>query len=253
VSQYGLRTGGHAIVDAARCHGCGHPARIHNPAGCVFGQCECVVARAELMPDAPRLEVPDGIVSTPAVKAPAPSNGGGGHAAQGRPVEADAAAAAPVVPVRPSSAWDPPKLRPLPPLPGAGTPRTAPMPGEVATPDESVARQVDDIIAAAKLAARKRPRRSDARPAAPTAQVSRAVVGEPGAVGEVAVAPTSAAATKPEPDPFDWEPFLARALYVSARWYCPKCHHWPVNPGACPGCRKPLQAVYHVTIPRSAA
>lgn len=48
----------------------------------------------------------------------------------------------------------------------------------------------------------------------------------------------------------DPELLFSVALYVSERWYCPACHHWPLNPGACPGCRAPLQAVYHATIHR---
>lgn len=86
-----VNSGGSGILDAARCPACGHPTRIHNVVGCVSGPCECLVTRTELMPDAPRLEVPDGIESTPAAKATAP-------------------AAAPVAPVRPPPTWDPPKL-----------------------------------------------------------------------------------------------------------------------------------------------
>lgn len=43
---------------------------------------------------------------------------------------------------------------------------------------------------------------------------------------------------------------FAHAVYVSTRWYCPRCHEWPLDPGACATCRAPLQAVYHATIPR---
>lgn len=61
-----ISTGSAGILDAARCPACSHAARIHNAAGCVSAQCECNTSRAELMPDAPRLEVPDGVESTPA-------------------------------------------------------------------------------------------------------------------------------------------------------------------------------------------
>lgn len=44
---------------------------------------------------------------------------------------------------------------------------------------------------------------------------------------------------------------LDRALYCVARWYCPRCHYWPSDPGACESCRGPLSAVYLATIPRS--
>lgn len=134
--------------------------------------------------------------------------------------------------------------------PGAGWARAkaelGDMVPEITAEDEA---RLDEIIAAGKAAA-KRPRRTPARPAAPTAQVSRAVVGERDAAeGVAAVVLPDAAATDPEP--LDLEPFLAQALYVSSRWYCPECHHWPLDPGACPACRGPLQAVYHVTVPRS--
>lgn len=44
---------------------------------------------------------------------------------------------------------------------------------------------------------------------------------------------------------------LDRALFAAARWYCPSCHDWPLDPGACLVCRGPLQPVYLATIPRS--
>lgn len=241
-----IKSGGHQIVDSARCPACGHLARIHNVVGCVSGPCECAVTRSELMPDAPRLEVPDGIESTPAVKATPPADSDGGHAAQGRPGQADASAAPPVVPVRPSSAWDPPKVAPLPPLPGAGVPRTPPIVA-APTPDADVERQADGIIAAGKAAARKRPRPSTARPAPACAPGSDAVVGELDAVEEVAVASTSAAAA----GPLDLEPFLNGALTYYAAWACPT---HPVqrrhDPGAC-DCGRALVPVYVVVHPRS--
>lgn len=242
-----LNQGSGGVMDAARCHGCGHPARIHNRVGCVSGPCECVVTRAELMPDAPRLEVPVGVVSTPAAppSAPAPPS----------VAAAPAPAVAPAAPAGPVGA--PPAPVELPPwLPGAGVPRVKPTPApivEVTTPDEDVVRRVDEIIAAGKLAARKRPRRTDARPAASPALVSAAVVGERDAVGEVAATdlegPVAATVT---PEPLDLEPFLSAAVYSYAAWYCDRCHQRRHDPGACPDCRRTLQPVYVAIIPRSA-
>lgn len=230
-------------MDAAKCPACGHNARVHNRVGCVFGPCECAVTIGELNPGAPRLEVPDGIISTPAAPpaAPAPPP----VAAAPAPAVAPAAPAGPV--------GEPPAPVELPPwLPGAGVPRVKPTPApivEVTTPDEDVVRQVDEIIAAGKLAARKRPRRTDARPAASPALVSAVVVGERDAVGEVAVAAGDVAAT--EPEPLDLAPFLNASLTYYAAWACTvhplQRRH---DPGACPDCRRALTAVYNVVIPR---
>ncbi len=253
-------------------------------------------------------EAPDAPAAPPAESTPSPV----------------AAAPAPAAP--PAAASEPVREQPaprpvtvdLPPwLPGAGVPHVKRKPApvvEVTTPDESVGRQVDAIVAAGKVAARKRPRRSDARPAAPSALGPAAAVGEHDAAKEVTAGSgaTGPAVTDPpldqfracpagcgwtqeptefddevglrasraqhlrshepwapvasggfvrwepvpstaqvSPGPVNFEPLLAASLYVSSRWYCPKCHHWPLDPGACPGCRKPLQPVYNVTIPRS--
>lgn len=186
--------GGSGILDAARCHGCGHLARIHNVVGCVSGPCECAVTRAELMPDAPRLEVPDGIESTPAAP-PAEST------------------APPVVAA---------------PTPAAAPAAPAPVRAEAAEP------AADRVVA-------------------PVAATSRSVptVASVAPLDDLpAWDPPKLPPVRPMPAPFDFGPFLARALWVSSRWYCPACHNWPLDPGACAVCRRPLQAVYNVTIPR---
>jgi hypothetical protein len=149
------------------------------------------------------------------------------------------------------------------------------MPAPALTAEEE--REAAELLAAVEampVAVVKAPRRRTPRPAASRA-LGAAVVGEDDAVEDVAAASTNAAAAEPpptaepwlpgrepahwdpppavvrlSPPPLDYGPLLAAALYVSARWYCPRCHHWPLNPGACPGCRQTLQAVYHDTIPR---
>ena len=220
---------------------CGHVRTKHKVAGssviCRVCACHAFTVPAE--------ETTDASAAPPAEPAP-PS-------VAAAPASA-VASAAPAGPV-----GEPPAPRPvaveLPPwLPGAGVPRVKRQPVpivEVTTPDEDVARQVDDIVAAGKAAARKRPRRTPTRPAVSPALVSAAVVGERDAVEEVTAAILPAAVTDPpEPEPLDYGPFLARALWVSARWYCPHCHSWPANTGACLTCSQPLQAVYLVTVPR---
>lgn len=340
-----------ALAGVGLCSTCRHPVRLHGDLGCAKGECECGSTGADLRagvatvpartvpPSAAELAHldvvctcehrrtehtvtgshvqckvcrcggftpggPDAPVAPPSKPTPPPV------AAAPAPAVAPAAPAGPV--------GEPPAPRPVaaepPPwLPGTGVPyvKPTPAPPVAATPDVDVARQVDAIVAAGKLAARKRPRLQTARPAVPTAHGSRAVVGEPDAVEEVAAAPPPAATAEPHtpgagwarakaelgdmvpdltdedearadeiiaaasswvpgrpaavavhwdpppacvrlsPPPLDFGPLLAAALYVSARWYCPRCHQWPLNPGACPGCHKTLQAVYHVTIPRS--
>lgn len=171
------------IADAARCPGCSHPARIHNVAGCVHGQCECAVTRVELGLAGPKLEVPDAPVAPPAEPAPP------------MPAALRAPAVAPTEP--------------------------APVRAEAAGPAGDLV--VEQVAPAAS---------------APVT-TGRFVRWEP--------VPATVQVT---PSAVDFEPLLAAALYVSARWYCPRCHHWPLNPGPCPGCRQTLQAVYHVTIPR---
>jgi hypothetical protein len=243
-----ISAGSAGILDAARCHGCGHLARIHNAVGCVSGPCECIVTRADLMPNVPRLEIPDGVESTPAAPPAEPTP---------PPV-----AAAPV-----------PAAPPAVPTP-VGPEAAKPANGHVVAPVAAASRSVPTVAMVAPLddhevekiiAARKRPR-LHARPAAPSALGSAVVLGEPDAGGEVAAAGPGAtgeaAATLPAwdppklpaprtpPSPIDFGPLLAAALWVSARWYCPACHQWPLDPGACPGCRRPLQAVHNVTIPR---
>lgn len=135
---------------------------------------------------------------------------------------------------------------------------------EVSTSGEDVERQVDDIIAAAKAAAR-RPRLRAARPAAPTAQVSLAVVGGPDAVEEVAaVGDEPVAATDPGNGWFQWgplpsevaatpgsldlSPFLSAALYYYPAWFCKGCLQRRHNPGV--HCRRPLVPAYVVIAPR---
>ena len=235
-----------ALLDV-RCR-CGHRRTAHNLAGSHVVCSTCACRGFKVPVDEP--EVPNAPVAPQAAPAPPP------------------VAAAPAPAVAPAAAPEPVREQPaprpvveLPPwLPGTGVAyvkRVKPAPVvEVTTPDESVARQVDDIIAegrasAARSYARRSSRRSDARPAAPTAQVSRAVVGEPDAVGEVAVASTSAAAA--EPEPLDLKPFLSRAVYSYAAWYCDRCHQRRHDPGACPDCRRTLQPVYVAIIPRSVA
>lgn len=234
-----LNSGSAGITDSARCPSCRHYVRIHNAVGCVDGPCECTVTRLELMPDAPRLEVPDGIVSTPAAPPAKPT-----------PPPAAAAPAPAVAPAAPAGpVGEPPAPRPvIPPPPFDG-------------------RTVDEIIAAGKAAA-KRPRPHNARPAAPTAQGSQAVVGGLGAVEEVAAAPpavaTVLAATvdvrfgplpdyvQATPGPLDLAPFLNRSLTYYAAWACTvhplQRRH---DPGGCPDCSRALVPVYVVIAPRS--
>lgn len=251
-----INAGSSGILDAARCPACNHHARVHNVVGCVSAHCECVVTRAELMPNAPRLEVPDGIESTPAATPAAPAGGDDHNDANRREGQADAPAAPD--PVRPGPRWDPPRLPPH--TPGAGWERVKrELPGIVPEITEADERRVDEIItkgkeAAARLYARRSSRQTNARPAVPTAQVSRAVVGEPDAVEEVAVArSTVATATDPpEPEPLDLAPFLNAALTYYAAWGCPR---HPLqrrhDPGACPECSGALVPVYVVVAPRS--
>lgn len=190
-----LRThGGHAIVDAARCPACGHPARIHNVVGCVHASCECVMSRDELTGDT------------------------------------DASATPPAQPATP-------------PAPAAPAPADPP-----AAPGDVVEAPRDPAVAepAAELVAPERPRRTQPRTA------EGALVDPAGPSGgdadQVVTAdrpPSEAVTTYLDP-----EALFAHALYVSSRWYCPRCHQWPLDPGACTGCKAPLQAVYHATIPR---
>lgn len=245
-----FRGGSHTNVDASRCHGCAHPARIHNAVGCVFGPCECVVTSAELTPDAPRLEIPDSVESTPAVTPP---------------VAPPPAAEPALLDVRCAcgharashAAW------------GSGVPCgsptcrcrefTAPDPAEVdPAPDRRPSRALNLTgkahAALMAPAGASLPRRIPARPAAHApALVSAAVVGERDAVGEVAATdlegPVAATVT---PEPLDLEPFLSAAVYSYAAWYCDRCHQRRHDPGACPDCRRTLQPVYVAIIPRSA-
>lgn len=247
-----LNSGSAGIADAARCPACNHHARVHNVVGCVSAHCECGVTRAELMPDAPRLEVPDGIESTPAAApaAPAPP----AHTAPAVPADAPRVpapvAAAPAGPANGRVVVPVVELPPW--LPGAGVPhvkRERPAPVvEVTTPDEDVVRQVDAIVAAGKVAARRRPRLSTARPAAPNAQGSQVVVGERDAVDGAAGPPPAATV---EPEPLDLTPFLNRALTYYAAWACDR---HPLqrrhDPGACLDCGRALTPVYNVVIPQ---
>lgn len=43
---------------------------------------------------------------------------------------------------------------------------------------------------------------------------------------------------------------LDHAYFYAARWYCPSCVSWPLDPGACKRCTAPLQPVYLATLPR---
>lgn len=276
-----------AAAGVGLCAVCRHPVRLHGDYGCVKGECECNSTGADLRagvtttaapavpPSAAELAFLDvrcrcGHVRTGHVVTGSHVQckvctcrsfvAGGSDAPAAPPapaVPAAPVAAAPAPAAPPAAAPEPVREQPaprpvaeLPPwLPGAGVPhvkRAKPSPVvEVTTPDEDVVRQVDAIIAAAK-----RPRRTPARPAAPSALGSAAAVGERDAVEEVAAAAVDepAAATV---QPLDLEPLLARALWVSSRWYCPRCHSWPADPGACALCRDPLQAVYLVTLSRS--
>jgi hypothetical protein len=84
--------------------------------------------------------------------------------------------------------------------------------------------------------------------------VNPAAVGEDDADEEV-VAGAGARAATTDPSPLDGlaqlvDRMFSAAYYVSPRWYCPACHLWPLDGGACTTCTAPLQAVYVATIPR---
>lgn len=217
---------GHGIVDSARCPVCRDLARIHNTAGCVRADCECVLPYGGTN----ATTAPPGPTPPPPAAAPTP---------------AAATAAAPGPPREPT----PPVAEPW--LPGAGYKRLKaerPDLPDVTADDPALAR-ADEIIALAKT-----PRRAEPRPAG-TALVDPAAVGEDDADEEVVAVVAGARAATTDPSPLDGlaqlvDRMFSAAYYVSPRWYCPACHLWPLDGGACTTCKAPLQAVYVATIPR---
>jgi hypothetical protein len=182
--------------------------------------------------------------------------------------EPDAPLAPPSEPTPPPVAAAPAPAAP--PAAEAGPDGEPPAPVD-ATPDVDVVRQVDEIVAegraaAGRLYAHRSSRRTPARPAAPALGVERAAPGGPDAVEEVAVASTSATAAascadvrwdpppagvQATPEPLDLAPFLGASLHSYAAWYCARCYQRRHDPGACPGCRRPLVPVHVVIVPRS--
>jgi hypothetical protein len=266
-----------ALLDV-RCT-CGHVRTEHRVAGssviCKTCPCHAYTVPTGEEPDASVAPPVEASAPPPVAAAPAPAHAPTVPtpvaAAPARP--ADDRVVAPVVELPP---WLPgtgvPYVKPAPAGPPPGWDPHAPKrdlglhtPGaamellrrehpelvpEITAEDEA---RADEIIAegkaaAARLYARRSSRRIPARPAATPRALAAAVVGERDAVEEVAVAAGDVAATEPEPS--DVERLLARALWVSTRWYCPRCHSWPADPGACALCADPLQAVYLVTVPR---
>jgi hypothetical protein len=246
---------------AALCPACRHPGRLHGLAGCTRAECFCLESMADAVP-----------VAAPAVPA-APS----GRALdaldpvcrclhrRGRHAQSGTATPCRRCPCRnftTEEATDAPAAPPSGPPPAAARPAGPPARGEGRPVDRPAARPAGRAGAGDGL---KAPRRQDPRPAEDRALVTPAVVGEGDADEEVAAAvtvATVAAATDLTPA----EAYAAReaqrladlvaqvldrALYSVARWYCPRCHYWPLDPGACEGCRAPLQPVYLATIPRS--
>jgi hypothetical protein len=145
---------------------------------------------------------------------------------------------------------------------------------EITEDDE---RRADEIIAAGKLAARRRPRLRTARPAGPALGSERAADGELDAVEEVAAAAVDepVAATGPAPvarkpvaadgfvrwepvpayvhatpEPLDLAPFLGASLHCYSAWYCARCYQRRHDPGACPECGRALVPVHVVIVPR---
>lgn len=232
---------------------CGHRRTEHSQDRLTVS-CDAVCPCRRFTPGDPK--EPDAPAAPPAEPTPSPT------------VAAPAPAVASAAPAGPVGEPPAPVAVVLPPwLPGTGEVQVKGWPPvpvvEVSTSGEDVERQVDDIIAAAKAAAR-RPRLRAARPAAPTAQVSLAVVGGPDAVEEAAAVPTSAAAADPGDGWFQWgplpsevaatpgsldlTPFLSAALYYYPAWFCKGCLQRRHNPGV--HCRRPLVPAYVVIAPR---
>jgi hypothetical protein len=131
-------------------------------------------------------------------------------------------------------------------------PSVAASPGPVPAPPPAVAAAAAGVVDEAARrsgAALKTPRRTTPRPAVPVALVDPAVVGE----GDAEVAPGLLGAGPAAALTFlsaFVDQLFATAYFVAARWYCPSCHDWPLQPGACRVCQAPLQAVYLATVPR---
>lgn len=209
---------------ATLCDGCRHPVRRHTADGCPVGNCWCDVDVAAAPAPAPSAQAVD--LLDPVCRC---GHRRGRHIAHGSAASCqdcpctDFTTPGPQATTKRRSARKPGTQRPLTVPPPAARPS-----GWGVVP---VAVPADEALDA--------PRRNDPRPAA---VLSAAAGGDE----EVTAAdPSPAAAVTNLVDLV-----FASAYYVSSRWYCPACHHWPLDPGACATCSAPLQAVYIATIPR---
>jgi hypothetical protein len=251
---------------AALCSACQHPTRRHSPSlGCTVGECWCdgtdVPAAVVAPPSAAELALLDARCRCGHGR----TEHGQRTAGSGVPCFSCACRQFHVAVEGVTYAPVAPKAEPAPPAPAAAAPAPAAPPAAEAEPvgEQPAPRPVTDGLP--RWDPPKLPRSTPARPAAP-ALGSAAVVGELDAVEEVAVASTSAAVTascadvrwdplpagvQATPEPLDLAPFLGASLHSYAAWYCARCYQRRHDPGACPGCRRPLVPVHVVIVPRS--
>jgi hypothetical protein len=120
---------------------------------------------------------------------------------------------------------------------------------------EAVVPTAASAAPAGRPAAVEAPRRTDPRPAGDALVLPPAAVGgdDVGAraaasVEQAAAVPRAAAALDDIAELV--QQVLDRAYFFTVRWYCPSCHDWPLDPGACGMCTAALQPVYLATLPR---
>lgn len=233
-----VKPGLDAAVDL--CPACRHGARLHGDIGCK--RCDCSLTHTETLGAAALVNIAAPPPSARTLDLLDPECARCGHRRGTHVTTGSAAQCQRCACHNFTTDWEAADAAPAAPPP-APTPPARPVPAPAPAAPPAAPRHVAEAPrrSAAPVAASKRPRLHQPRP------VSGARDGEDDADQVVtAVRPPSEAVTTY----LDPETLFAHALYVSSRWYCPRCHQWPLDPGACTGCKAPLQAVYHATIPR---
>lgn len=252
------RPGGHSVSTASPpCPACAHPVRMHNPVGCVRGECECALTAADFAGPASGAAA---AVEPPSSRSldllDPPCRCGhrrGKHAQAGSIVPCQRCACRGFTAPEASDASSTP---PPGPVPGdLGPAPTGPAAGDETGPD----------LATAGATARagfglKTPRRQKPRPAGEALVVPAAVGGDDAGEEVAAEVPgDGAAATSIEtaavvaPNTaavLDEDTLFAAALFVYRAWWCTHCSSRRLDPGACPDCKRALQPVHVAILPR---